>query len=137
MSTKGSSKDSKGTKKSKKVKRQVLSGLVHIKSSFNNTIIAFTDVRGNLLAISTTGSCGFKNTKQSSPYAAAVATEQAINNARYKYGIKQVKIIVSGFGQGRDSAIRTILNSGLGVDSLIDKTTIAHGGVRAKKARRN
>ena len=122
--------------KSKKAKRQVTNGLVHIKSSFNNTIIAFTDTKGNLLVISTTGSCGFKNTKQSSPYAAAVATEQAINNARYKYGLKQVKIVVSGFGQGRDSAIRTILNSDLLVDSLIDKTTIAHGGVRPPKARR-
>ena len=119
----------------KKSGRQVLRGQVHIRASFNNTIIAISDEQGRVLAISSAGSCGFAGTKKGTAYAASVAVDRVVNLARNNHGLKIVNIFVRGIGQGRDAALRGLLNSGLTVESLADRTPIAHGGVRARGVR--
>ncbi len=119
-----------------KSKRIVTHGCAHIFVSFNNTIVMISDLTGNALTIASAGSCGFRGGKKGTAYAAQIATNQAINQAINSFGIKKIEVFVRGVGQGRDSAIRTLLNKGLQIDTLTDKTTIPHGGVRPRKARR-
>ena len=120
-----------------KNRRTVIAAVAYIFTSFNNTIIMIADPAGNALAITSAGACGFRGGKKGTAYAAQVAANQVLNRAMNDFGIKKLDIFVRGIGQGRDSAIRTILNrSGLRVDTLTDKTVIAHGGVRPRKARR-
>ena len=119
-----------------KKKRNVTHGRAYVFASFNNTIIMISDLQGNALAISSAGSCGFRGGKKGTAYAAQIATSQVINQAVNSVGLKKVDIFVRGIGQGRDSAIRTLLNRGLKVDVINDRTTIPHGGVRPRKARR-
>ena len=120
-----------------KTKRTVLHGHAHVFASFNNTIIMISDPAGNALAIASAGSCGFSGGKKSTGYAAQIATNQVANQAINAFGLKKLDVFVRGIGQGRDSAIRTLLNrAGLQVETVTDKTTIPHGGVRPRKARR-
>ena len=122
--------------KRSKNKRTVLHGLAHVYASFNNTIIMISDLTGNTLTIASAGSCGFRGGKKGTAYAAQIATNQAVNQAVNGFGIKKLDVFVRGIGQGRDSALRTLLNKGLQVSTITDKTTIPHGGVRPRKARR-
>ncbi len=122
--------------KRSKNKRMVSHGLAHVYASFNNTIIMVSDLTGNALTIASAGSCGFRGGKKGTAYAAQIATNQAVNQAVNGFGIKKLDIFVRGVGQGRDSALRTLLNKGLQVSTITDKTTIPHGGVRPRKARR-
>ncbi|OGL34886.1 30S ribosomal protein S11 [Candidatus Saccharibacteria bacterium RIFCSPHIGHO2_12_FULL_47_16b] len=122
--------------KRKKLKRQVSRGQVHILASFNNTVVSVTDEQGNVLASASAGSSGFRGSKKGTAYAAQVATEKALTDAK-TFGIAKVDVIVTGIGLGRDSAIRTLINQRLTVETIRDKTGIPHGGTRPRKAKRN
>lgn len=119
----------------KKSARQVLRGRAYVKASFNNTIITITDEQGQVLAASSAGACGFSGTKKGTAYAASVATDRVVTLVKNNHGLKVVNIFVKGIGQGRDAALRGLLNSGLNVESLSDRTPIAHGGVRPRGPR--
>jgi len=123
--------------KKKKAKRSVPSGQMHILATFNNTIVTFTDSKGNALTSDSAGGCGFRGSKKGTAYAAQVATEKAAQNAKQSYGLSKIDIYVRGIGLGRDAAIRSVQNLDMQVDSLKDVTGIPHGGCRAKKARRS
>jgi len=122
--------------KKKKVKKVVESGQVHVKSSFNNTLITITDSKGNVLCWSTSGASGFKGARKSSPYAAQVAASKAADTAKTSYGLQSVEVFVKGIGSGRESAVRAINASGLHVKAIKDVTPVPHNGCRPKKPRR-
>ena len=98
----------------RKIKRNLPKGQVHIQSTFNNTIISVTDEAGNVVSWASSGSAGFKGSRKSTPYAAQIATEKALEKAK-DFGLKQVSVIVQGIGSGRESAIRALQNTGVGV----------------------
>ncbi|HUD06880.1 MAG TPA: 30S ribosomal protein S11 [Candidatus Saccharimonadales bacterium] len=122
--------------KKKKSKRTVSTGQVHIKATFNNTIVTITDPNGGTLTSASAGASGFRGSKKGTAYAAQVAMEKAASQAKSQHGLSKVEIYVKGLGLGRESAIRTLSNLDLQVDSLNDITAIAHGGARPRKARR-
>lgn len=116
-------------------KAQVLKGMAHISSSYNNTIISVSDSQGNVLGWSSAGSLGFKGAKKSTPYAATMVAKEVIEKIK-KYGLVELSITVSGIGPGREAAIRALANTGLNINSITDDTPIAHNGVRPPKSRR-
>ncbi len=120
----------------RKIKRNLPKGQVHIQSTFNNTIISVTDEAGNVVSWASSGSAGFKGSRKSTPYAAQIATEKALEKAK-DFGLKQVSVIVQGIGSGRESAIRALQNTGVGVTSIRDITGVPHNGCRPRKAKRN
>ena len=120
----------------KKQRRSVPSGQMHVPATFNNTIITFSDKKGNVLTASSAGASGFRGSKKGTAYAAQVATEKAAENAKTLYGVNSVDVFVKGVGLGRDAAIRSLSNFNIAVDSIKDVTGVPHGGVRPKKARR-
>jgi len=125
------------TKTKKKEKKVVGSGRVYIQASFNNTIITVTDPKGNVLSWSSSGSLsGFRGAKKSTPFAAQLVSDNAVKKAIDNYGLKEVEVYVKGPGVGRESAIRSIDNSGLKILSIKDITPIPHNGCRPKKRRR-
>ncbi len=126
----------KATPKKKKVKRSVPAGQLHVLATFNNTIVTFTDNAGGVLAASSAGACGFRGSKKGTAYAAQVAAEKAGQLVRQFYGLTRVDVYVKGIGLGREAAIRSLQNIDIQVESIRDVTTIAHGGVRPRKARR-
>lgn len=123
-------------KKTKKAKRTVPNAQVHIKASGNNTLISITDKNGGVLSWSSCGNCGFKGSKKSTGYAAQIASEQAAEKARDTYGVRTADVFIKGIGQGRDSAIRAIEQSGISVTSITEKTGVPHAGCRPRKVRR-
>ncbi len=122
--------------RTKKAKRSVATGQVHIMASFNNTIISITDTQGNLLTAASAGSSGFRGGKKGTAYAAQVASEQAANAARQAYGLSKADVFVKGIGQGREAAIRALQSIDLFINSITDVTGTPHGGCRPRKARR-
>lgn len=124
----------KSTKK--KQRRSVPTGQLHILATFNNTLISFTDNKGNVLATSSAGACGFRGSKKGTAYAAQVASEKAAELAKTQFGMSKVDVFVKGVGLGRDAAIRTLQNYDISVESIKDVTGIPHGGTRPPKARR-
>jgi small subunit ribosomal protein S11 len=120
----------------KKQRRSVPSGQLHIQATFNNTIVTFTDKKGNKLTASSAGACGFRGSKKGTAYAAQIACEKAAEAVKALHGLKSVEVFVKGVGLGRDAAIRAVSNFDIAVDSIKDVTPIAHGGVRPRKARR-
>ena len=120
---------------SKKGKRTLSSGQVHIYASFNNTIITITDQQGNTIAWGSSGSAGFKGSRKSTPFAARLAAEQAIKAAQ-NLGIQEVDLFVKGPGPGRENAIRAVQAAGLKVRTISDLTPIPHNGCRPPKKRR-
>ena len=120
----------------KKQRRSVPSGQLHIQATFNNTIVTFSDKKGNVLASSSAGACGFRGSKKGTAYAAQVAAEKAAEAVKGLHGLNAVDVFVKGVGLGRDAAIRAMSNFEISVDSIIDKTSVPHGGVRPRKARR-
>ena len=120
----------------KKTRRSVPTGQLHILATFNNTLIAFTDTKGNVLAQSSAGACGFKGSKKGTAYAAQVASEKAAEVAKSQYGLTKVDVFVKGVGLGRDAAIRTLQTYNISVESIKDVTGIPHGGTRPPKARK-
>jgi small subunit ribosomal protein S11 len=122
--------------KRKKIKRTVPSGQVHILATFNNTLVTFTDNKGEVLSFSSAGACGFRGSKKGTAYAAQVAADKAGQMAKQAYGFQKAVVYVKGIGLGRDAAIRSLGPLGIQVESLNDVTGVPHGGVRPKKARR-
>lgn len=122
-------------KKKKGKKRSLQVANVTIKAGYNNTIISITEPNGNVVCWASAGSCGFKGTRKATPYAASIAADTAINKAK-NLGVERVHISVKGVGTGRDQALRAIAATGVSIESLSDRTTVAHGGCRPKKARR-
>lgn len=122
--------------KAKKGKRIVNSGAVHIQATFNNTIISVTDKTGGVLTASSAGANGFRGSKKGTAFAAGVAAEKALELAKKNHALNSVDVYVSGIGLGRDAAIRAISTVGIKIDSIVDVTPIAHGGVRPKGERK-
>ncbi|HHI78901.1 MAG TPA: 30S ribosomal protein S11 [Planctomycetes bacterium] len=124
---------SRGTKK--KIRRHVSKAVAHIQATFNNTIITITDMNGETLCWSSSGTIGYKGSRKSTPFAAQRAAERCAGMAR-KMGVSEIEVKVKGPGAGRESAIRALNNSGLTVRLIEDRTPIPHNGCRAKKRRR-
>ena len=124
------------TSSRKKQRRSVPSGQVHVQATFNNTIITFSDKKGNVLSASSAGACGFRGSKKGTAYAAQIAAEKAAETAKNLYGLTSVDVFIKGVGLGRDAAIRSMQNFDIRVDSIKDVTGVPHGGVRPRKARR-
>lgn len=120
----------------KKTKRQIIDGVAHIKATFNNTIITISDRQGNVIAWSSSASCGFRGARKSTPYAAQVASETVAASAIDKCGLKNVDVRLKGPGPGRESAIRQLQIAGLTILSIEDITGIPHNGCRDPKKRR-
>ena len=121
--------------KKKRVSKNIDKGQVHIKSSFNNTIITFSDLEGNVLSWCSSGKLGFKGSKKSTPFAAQQCVEDAAKVAK-EHGIKSVEVYVKGPGNGRESAIRAIQSAEINVTLIKDVSPIAHNGCRPPKIRR-
>jgi small subunit ribosomal protein S11 len=125
----------KPQKGKKKVKKNVGSGIAHVQSSFNNTIVTITDLTGNVIAWSSAGSRGFKGSRKSTPFAAQLAAEDAARKAQ-EHGMSTVAIFVKGPGAGRESALRAFQTAGMRVTLIRDVTPIPHNGCRPPKRRR-
>lgn len=134
MATKKGKATTAKTKK-KKITRNIDKGQVHIQASFNNTIVTFTDIAGNVISWSSSGKLGFKGSKKSTPYASQQSVEDAAKVAK-ESGIKSVEVYVKGPGNGREAAIRSLQNVELNVTLIKDVTPIAHNGCRPPKVRR-
>lgn len=120
----------------KKTRRSIPAGQLHIQATFNNTIITFTDKKGNVLAASSAGACGFRGGKKGTAYAAQIAAEKATEIVKNLHGLTSVDVLVKGVGLGRDAAIRTMQGFDIQVESIKDVTGVPHGGVRPRKQRR-
>ncbi|MCA2978411.1 MAG: 30S ribosomal protein S11 [Myxococcaceae bacterium] len=127
--------EAKKAAKAKKGKKNILNGVVHIQSTFNNTMITITDVSGNVISWSTAGARGFKGSRKSTPFAAQVAAGDAAAKAM-EHGLKNVQVLVKGPGAGRESALRAIAAAGLKISLIRDVTPIPHNGCRQAKRRR-
>ena len=122
-------------KKKKKEKKNITTGIAHINSSFNNTKVLISDVQGNAIAWSSSGTMGFKGSRKATPYAAQLAAEDAGKKAQ-EHGMKSLDVHVQGPGSGRESALRALSAIGMNVTSRRDVTPIAHNGCRPPKRRR-
>ena len=120
----------------KKQRRSVPAGQLHVQATFNNTIITFSDKKGNVLVASSAGACGFRGSKKGTAYASQIATEKAAEAARSQYGLKSVDVFIKGVGMGRDAAVRAVSAFDISVESIKDVTGVPHGGTRPRKARR-
>jgi len=123
------------TTNKKRVRKNIANAVAHIKASFNNTIITFTDESGNAISWATSGAAGFKGSRKSTPFAAQVAAEEAARKAMDN-GVKNVSVLIKGPGSGRESALRAIAAVGLNVTAIRDVTPIPHNGCRPPKRRR-
>jgi small subunit ribosomal protein S11 len=119
----------------RKVKKNVQTGVAHISSTFNNTIVTITDVSGNVVSWSSAGACGFKGSRKSTPFAAQLAAEQAARKAQ-EHGMRNVQVYVKGPGAGRESALRALQSAGFKISVIRDVTPIPHNGCRPPKRRR-
>jgi len=124
----------KSTKR-RKITTSVDKGVVHIQSSFNNTIVTITDTQGNTLASCSAGELGYKGSRKSTPFAAGLAAENAAKKAK-DYGLKSVEVYVKGPGNGREAAIRSLATADLEVTLIRDVSPIPHNGCRPPKQRR-
>jgi small subunit ribosomal protein S11 len=125
----------KRTRVKKKEKKNIPTGVVHIQSTFNNTIVSITDPAGNVVAWSSSGAQGFKGSRKSTPFAAQMAAQDAVRKAM-EHGMKNVEVYVKGPGAGRESALRSLQAAGFNVLMIKDVTPIPHNGCRPPKRRR-
>ncbi len=125
----------KGSRTRKKVVRNVPAGVVHVKATFNNTIIAITDPAGNVVSWASAGKVGYSGSRKSSAFAATVAAQDAAKLAM-TMGMKEVEVNLKGPGAGRESAVRGLISTGLMVSVIRDKTPVPHNGCRPRKRRR-
>ncbi len=123
------------TRVSRRARKNITSGVVHVNSSFNNTMITISDAQGNAISWSSAGAMGFKGSRKSTPYAAQVAAEDAAKKAM-EHGMQTVEVNVRGPGSGRESALRALQAAGLTVTAIRDTTPIPHNGCRPPKRRR-
>lgn len=121
--------------KKKKELKNIQNAIAHIKSTFNNTIVSITDLNGNVLGWSSSGTSGFKGSRKSTPYAGQVAAEQAAKKVA-DYGVSNIEVYIKGPGGGRESALRALQSSGLNITMIKDVTPIPHNGCRPPKRRR-
>ena len=128
-------KNKRGVRVKRRDKKNVQTGVVHIVSTFNNTMITITDVAGNALSWSSAGRRGFRGSRKSTPFAAQVAADDAARRAM-DHGLKNVSVRVKGPGSGREAAMRALANVGLRVTNIRDVTPIPHNGCRPRKRRR-
>lgn len=119
----------------KKQRRSVPTGQLHVQATFNNTIISFSDKKGNVIAQGSAGASGFRGSKKGTAYAAQIAAEKAAETAK-GFGLKSVDVFVKGVGQGRDAAIRALTTADISIESIKEVTGVPHGGVRPRKQRR-
>ena len=124
-----------GRRPKRRERKNVAYGVVHIKSSFNNTIVTITDLQGNAISWASSGNVGFKGSRKSTPFAAQLAAEAAAKKA-IEHGVRRVDVMVKGPGSGRETAIRSIQNTGIEVVGIKDVTPIPHNGCRPPKRRR-
>ena len=124
-----------GRRPRKRDRKNISTGVVHIKSSFNNTIVSITDQEGNVLSWASAGNVGFKGSRKSTPFAAQMAAEQCARRAM-EHGVRKVDVLVKGPGSGRETAIRSIQNVGIEVTGIKDVTPVPHNGCRPPKRRR-
>ena len=124
-----------GRRPRRKERKNVTHGVVHIKSSFNNTIVSITDLEGNVISWASAGNAGFKGSRKSTPFAAQLAAEQAARRAM-EHGVRKVDVVVKGPGSGRETAIRSIQSVGIEVTGIKDVTPVPHNGCRPPKRRR-
>ncbi|WP_084399644.1 30S ribosomal protein S11 [Henriciella aquimarina] len=123
------------TRVRRRARKNISSGVVHVTSSFNNTMVTITDAQGNAISWSSAGAMGFKGSRKSTPYAAQVAAEDAAKKAQ-EHGLQTVEVNVRGPGSGRESALRALQAAGLTITSIRDTTPIPHNGCRPPKRRR-
>lgn len=121
--------------KKRRVRRNVTVAVAHIRATFNNTTVTITDTRGDTLCWASAGTCGFKGSRKSTPFAGQCAAQQAAEKAA-KFGVKEVEVRVDGPGSGRESAITALQSAGITVKSIEDTTPIPHNGCRPRKKRR-
>jgi small subunit ribosomal protein S11 len=121
--------------KRRKIRRNVTLAVVHVKATFNNTVVTVTDTKGDVLCWASAGTSGFKGSRKSTPFAGQCAAQQAAEKAA-KYGVKEVEVKVKGPGSGRESAITALQSAGLSVKSIEDVTPLPHNGCRPPKKRR-
>ncbi|MFB3926040.1 MAG: 30S ribosomal protein S11 [Syntrophales bacterium] len=119
----------------KREKKNISEGIAHIQSTFNNTIVTITDLSGNVIAWSSSGSQGFKGSRKGTPFAAQMAAEGAVKKAM-EHGLRNVQVYVKGPGSGRESALRSLQTAGLNISIIRDVTPIPHNGCRPPKRRR-
>ena len=119
----------------KRVKKNVVDGVAHVHATFNNTIITITDRQGNALSWATSGGCGFRGSRKSTPFAAQVAAEKAGEVVK-DFGMKNLDVEIKGPGPGRESAVRALNNLGFKINNITDVTPIPHNGCRTPKRRR-
>lgn len=122
-------------KQKKRVRKNIATGIAHIRSTFNNTVVTITDVQGNTISSCSSGARGFKGSRKSTPFAAQVAAEQAARQAQ-DHGMRTVAVFVRGPGAGRESALRALQSAGMRVTLIRDVTPIPHNGCRPPKRRR-
>ncbi|AFT67727.1 MULTISPECIES: 30S ribosomal protein S11 [Cycloclasticus] len=125
----------KPSRSKKKVKKNVVDGIVHVHATFNNTIVTITDRKGNALSWATAGGSGFRGSRKSTPFAAQVAAERAGEVAK-DFGMKNLEVKIKGPGPGRESAVRALNNIGFNITFIEDVTPIPHNGCRPPKKRR-
>ncbi|MEO0721176.1 MAG: 30S ribosomal protein S11 [Pseudomonadota bacterium] len=123
------------TRVRRKERKNISSGVVHVTSSFNNTMVTITDAQGNAISWSSAGAMGFKGSRKSTPYAAQMAAEDAGKKAQ-EHGVRTLEVEVQGPGSGRESALRALAAVGFNITSIRDVTPIAHNGCRPPKRRR-
>ncbi len=123
------------TRVRKRERKNITSGIAHVASTFNNTMITITDVQGNTIAWSSAGAMGFKGSRKSTPYAAQMAAETAARKAQ-DHGMRTLEVEVSGPGSGRESALRALQAAGFTITTIRDVTPIPHNGCRSPKRRR-
>jgi small subunit ribosomal protein S11 len=121
--------------KQKKKKKNISLGVVHIKATFNNTIVTFSDVQGNAIAASSSGANGFKGAKKATPFAASVVVAAASNTAK-EHGLKTLSIRIQGAGSQRESALREVFNQNFIVTTITDVSSVPHNGCKPPKRRR-
>lgn len=119
----------------KKERKNISTGVAHIQSTFNNTIVTISDTMGNAISWSSSGSQGFKGSRKSTPFAAQIAAEDAGRKAQ-EHGMRHLEVRLKGPGSGRESALRALANIGFSISSVVDVTPIPHNGCRPKKRRR-
>ena len=124
------------SKATKKQKKTVTQGIVHILSTFNNTIVNITDPQGNTLVWESGGTVGFKGTRKSTPYAAQLAAQKAVKRAMQEYGLQEAEVVIKGAGAGRESALKAVHASGVKITKIRDITPIPHNGCRPPARRR-
>jgi small subunit ribosomal protein S11 len=133
--TKGKKPAARAKKKGAKARTSVSTGRAYIQATYNNTIVTLTDTNGNVLSWSSSGSSGFKGPKKATPYAASIVVKNALDKIA-DVGLKEVSVLVTGVGQGREGAIRAFNANGVNVLSIKDITPIPHNGCRAPRPRR-